>query len=297
MFNVREYQEQQRAVAAIESGQAVDFTQNSANSTPTQTVLEIALQNDVNKIRTLPTLAERTSYKREVFLPKWQPYVESYFNEGERYQNPVIGYCVIYLFDVGDIEQALTLAERAIKDGQAMPNGFNRTIPQFLADSVYRWAEVEQSAGRAIEPYFSQTLRKLCTEYKIHEFVLAKWLKFTAQQLLKNHAGKVHSASVDDPKRLTLARDLCRMAFELNSRVGVISLIERILMRLNALAEMGVSIPTDPHQRGEPAPSLSQIPFDEIARLLSTPPLTLKQILETQGQCLTDEKPKTAQTS
>lgn len=295
MLNVREYQAQQRAVAEIENGQAVGLTQNSANTTTTQTVLEIALQNDVNKIRTLPTLADRANYKREVFLPKWLPYVENYFHEGNRYQNPVIGYCVTYLFDIDNIEEALRLAEKAIADGQAMPDGFNRTMPKFIADSVLSWAEIECSAGRAIEPYFSQTLRKLCTDYAIHEFVLAKWLKFTAQCLLRNRAGKAHSASVDDPKRLTIARDLCAIAFTLNHKVGVVSLIERINMRLNALAEMGASIPQNPPKGGELSTSLSQIPFDEIARLLSTTPLTLKQVLEAE-QCSTDVQQKTAPT-
>lgn len=295
MFNIREYQQQQRAVQAIESGQPVEMNGNfTKNTDSSQTVIEIALKNEINKIRSFSTLAERAEYKRNSFLPKWLPFCDDYFAQNEHYQNDVIGYCLIYLFDIDEIEKALSLAEKAIANGQAMPEGFNRTISAVVADSVYSWAEKEHGAGRAIEPYFSQTLGKLCKEsWKVHEFVLAKWFKFTARLLLSTN-GKTHPASINEPERLLIARALCAIAFDLNSKVGVISLIERITMRINALEEYGISFNFEPLQRGEPTASLSKIEFSRIAELLASPPLSLEEVLKKTEQCSTAEKVKPA---
>lgn len=289
MFNVREYQQRSRAVQQLE--QASEIGGNSATPLNTnQTVLQIALKNDVQKIRSIATLDKRAEYKRNVFIPKWQPHIEDYFLNGEHYQNDVIGYQLIYLFDVLEIEQALTLADKALADGQAMPEDFKRNIPTVVMDSVFKWAETEIATDRAIEPYFSQTLKKAVeNQWAVHEFLMAKWLKFAASRLL-TVKDKVHAASISEPQRLKMARTLCEIAYDLNHKVGVLSLIERIMMRCNALDEMGVHTGNEPtHKRGEPMESLAKFDFAQLADLLAKPPLSLTEVLE---QCSTDEKAK-----
>lgn len=272
MFNIREYQQQQQAVQAIEKAPNVTLEKQES---ATQTVLEIALKNEVNKIRSLPSLSERAKYKRENFLPKWLSFCDEYFAKGERYQNDVLGYCILYLLDVEQIEKALDLAEKAIKDGQAMPDGFSRTIEAVVADEVMKWCERIQAKREAIEPYFSRTLKLILQDWTIHEFVVAKWLKFTAKRLLMAN-GRTHPASINEPERLHLAIQLANFAYELNHKVGVMNLIERSLMRLKALELLGLS--TTPS--GGQAATIADIDISRLSKLLCRQPLSLSDVME-----------------
>lgn len=273
MFNIREYQQQQQSIQQVEQAQNVATLEKREQAT--QTVLEIALKNEVNKIRTLPSLAERAKYKRENFLPKWLSFCDDYFAKGERYQNDVLGYCILYLLDVEQIERALDLAEKAIKDGQAMPEGFSRTIEAVVADEVMKWSEKTQAKREAIEPYFSRTLNLILKDWTVHEFVVAKWLKFTAKRLLMVD-GKTHPASINEPERLHLAIQLAHFAHELNNKVGVMSLIERIQMRLKALELLGLS--TTPS--GGQAATIADIDIPRLSKLLCRQPLSLSDVME-----------------
>lgn len=282
MFNVREYQAEQRALREFEAQSGRDAGADFADN-PTRRTLETALQNEVNKIRAMPTREERVKYKQSHFLQKWLPLIEDYFAQEARYQNNAVGYALAYLFDTGNIEQALNLADRAIKDGQKMPEQFKTTVEQFTANSMLDWAAEESGQARAVEPYFSQVLQAVCTEWNVHDFARAKWLKLTAHLLL-TVKGKVHAASVNEPKRLLLAIDLLYKAFELNRKSGVLSLIERCNMRLTALEKQGLIFKRTPTQRGELTISEKELDFRFIADLLSTPPLSFKQVIEQQAK-------------
>lgn len=243
---MREFQARMRALQSLEQAQ----TNNDQLATAVQQqgenydILAIALTNDINRIRALPTLAQRAELKRTEFLPKWLPFVDKYLADGKVYQNDYFIYCIIYLFDVGEFEQALALADKAIAQNQAMPNQFNSNLPTFVADQIYKWAEKTAETGQSVEPYFSQVLHKVATQWQLHEVVTAKWLKLAAQLLLRNkQTGISHPASVVDPERLILAIKLCNKAFQLNAKAGVKTMIERSLMRLEALKKQGVEIP------------------------------------------------------
>ncbi len=41
-----------------------------------------ALETDVEHVRSLPTIADRVEYKRDVLLPRWVPTVEAYLESG-----------------------------------------------------------------------------------------------------------------------------------------------------------------------------------------------------------------------
>lgn len=245
--------------------------------------VEIVLQNEVNKIKAIPTLAERAEYKRLQFLPKFRPLVDEYFAKGEHYQNDVIGYCIMYLVDTGDFEQALALADKAIEDGQAMPSGIYRTIPEFIADAILQWANTVTTQGQSCEPYFSQVLNKITTSWQIHETPRAKWLKTTAQLLLNSRAlgGNVKTALVNEPERLELAIRLLYNAHQLNFKIGVKSLIERCFMRLSALIQVGVY--TDDKQdylQGELVGELVPVKYDLVTTYLQRLPLTLDEVIK-----------------
>lgn len=232
-MGVRDYQRQQAILVKIQAEQATPEAVRSVGGD--YTVLEIALQNDVNAIRALPSLDLRNEYKRSRFLPKWLPFVNEYLKKGVIYQNDYFLYCIVYLFDVGDFDRALDLANTAILQRQSMPKGFNSNLATFTADQIYAWADKTAAVGLSVEPYFSKTFKNVATAWQLHEVVTAKWLKFAAALLLRNSQGKVHAASVEQPERLMLAIQLCNRAFQLNPKAGVKDMISRCVMRLKKL--------------------------------------------------------------
>ncbi|MFA9499909.1 phage terminase small subunit [Mannheimia sp. E30BD] len=249
----------------------------------TQTILEISLQNEINKIRSLPSLELRAEYKRDIFLPKWLPYAEDYFNKGVKYQNNVVGYCVIYLFDVGDLTQGINLALKAIADGQKLPQHVKRTIPAFVADQIFDWTEHKIRTGNSVQPFFNQIFQNVATEWQLMEIISAKWFKLAAQLLILSD-GKAHAAKFDDPERLMLALDLLKHAYTLNHKVQVMSLIERCEMRLKRLHQLGVNLELHktPPKAGIINPKLP-INIERVLELLLAPPLSLDEVLAKQA--------------
>ncbi|MDP8173673.1 phage terminase small subunit [Pasteurella skyensis] len=252
-------------------------------------ILEIALKNDVNKIRSMPTLADRAVYKRDHFLPKWLPYVHDYFNKKEQYQNEIIGYCIVYLFDVGDLTQALELSQLAIDDGQQPPAIIKSTLTTFVARQVFDFTEKMATAGQSFEPYFSQTFKNVATQWKLHEKIQAKWYKLAGNLLITSN-GKAHPASNNDPERLTFAVQLFNRAYQLDHRVGVTTAIERCIMRLKKLASFGIELNhtqlKNKEASKEPQPvrgltlDKTDINVSRIIELLNAPPLSFDEIKE-----------------
>ena len=274
-MGMREFQAQMRALQQIEKS-VVDSAAQSATVQQHGTdyeVLCIALTNDVNKIRAFPNFELKAEYKRDVFLPKWMPFVEEYWAKGIVYQNDYLAYCIIYSFDVGDFDTALKLADLAIKQNQSLPERFKSTLPNFVADQIYNWTDKTAAAGQSVEPYFSQTFKNVATQWKLHEIVTAKWLKLAAELLLRSPQGKVQASGIDDAETLVLAIQLCNCAFQLNQKAGVKNMIERCVMRLNALAKSGDYDPNSLPQVAGLSLEKQQIDFDLVIEKLTARPL------------------------
>ncbi|MDA3979032.1 phage terminase small subunit [Gallibacterium sp. AGMB14963] len=253
----RDYQKRVIALKQLEQQTPDQVHQTMKNTNATTQVLEIALNNDIARIREISSLADRAEYKRNHFLPKWLPFVEEYLQKGEIYQNDVLIYCIVYLFDVGNIAHALQLAERAIAENQLMPSQFKSNLPTFVADQVFAWADNLAAAAQSVEPYFSQTFEKVANAWRLHEIITAKWYKLAASILLRNKVGKIHAASIDDINALVIALYLIINAKQIYQKCGVDSLIDRVEMRIKKLSP-----------GADPTALVSEITFaDAIAKL------------------------------
>ncbi|WP_018355825.1 terminase endonuclease subunit [Rodentibacter pneumotropicus] len=274
-MGMRDFQRQMQALNKINQAAESNATKSAVAAHGNDyAVLEIALQNDVNAVRAFPTRAEKMDYKRDRFLPKWLPFVSEYLEKGTIYQNDYLVYCIVYLFDIADFDRALSLAEKAIEQNQSMPQGWQTTLPNFVADQIYNWTDKTAAAGQSVEPYFTQTFKNVATQWKLHEIVTAKWLKLAAALLLRSPQGKVQASGIDDAETLVLAIQLCNRAFQLNSKAGVKNMIERCAMRLNALAKSGYYDPSSLPQVAGLSLEKQQIDFDLVIEKLTARPLS-----------------------
>lgn len=196
-----------------------------------------ALNQDLASLRDLPLISDRVAHKRDVLLPKWMPTVDAYLESGSEFDHPVFAWCVVWLFDVGDLDKALELADIAIAKRQPTPEAFRSTFPAFVADTVMDWAESTAAAGESIEPYFSRTFENVTTRWRLHEEITAKWYKFAGLMLLRDDNGQPRATAVEDVETLEKAAVLLATAEKLYKRVKVGTIRNQIAARLRSLAK------------------------------------------------------------
>lgn len=228
----RDHQRRVEAAQNMDSGN-VEAIIASPNSLHVQLA---ALRIDVERLRSLSQRADRIAMKRDELLPKWMPWAVQYLEAGEVFNNPVFSYCVIWLFDTGELGQALEWAEIAIEQGQETPENFSSDFAHFIADNILDWAETEADNGRSVEPYFSMVSECVHEHWKVNEIVQAKYLRFAALLLLRDEDGLPSVAAIEDANKLKEADALLARAQSVYSGIQVATLRNKIAQRQRKLA-------------------------------------------------------------
>lgn len=193
------------------------------------------IEADVARLRSLDMRADRVEMKRDVLLPKWLPTVESYLELGKVYANPVFAWCVIWLFDVGQYDQALDWADIAVEQQQETPGNFRTRFPAFVADQMLAWAEQASQAGEDLEPYFSRTFENVTQRWRLHEEITAKWFKFAGLLMLRDESGQVRATATDNVETLLAADRLLAAAEAKYHKAGVGTMRKTIAARIRSL--------------------------------------------------------------
>ena len=227
----------QRHRARVKTVQALDKREALTASPVSFHLQMLELKRDVERLRSLPRTEDRVEMKRDVLLPRWMPIVEAYLAGDTRFANPALVYCVIWLFDTGEMGQALDWADVAITEQQATPENFKSTLPAFVADTVLEWATNEAAAGRSIEPYFSRTFENIREKWRLHEDINAKWYKFAGLYILRDNNGQPRATAVDDVSTLEQADALLAQAAAYNKNAGVKTMRDKIRARIASLTE------------------------------------------------------------
>ncbi|MCE9733846.1 phage terminase small subunit [Pectobacterium sp. IFB5596] len=194
-----------------------------------------ALENDIERVRNQPTIADRVEMKRRELLPRWLPTVQAYLDSGEVYQHPIFSHCIIWLFDVDEFDQALDWADIAIAQGQRTPDNIKRSFAAFVADAVLEWAELTADSGQSVEPYFSRTFTNVAQNWRLHEEINAKWFKFAGLLLLRDDSGQPRATATDDIDLLRKADALLGQAERYHRKVGVGTMRKTIAARIRSL--------------------------------------------------------------
>lgn len=148
-----------------------------ANAQKHLALMTSALAEDCARLSDLNSMEARQRLKREELLPKYLEYVQRYRESGLNHPNLVLMQVLVWLFDTEQFEQGLDLADFAMGQKQDMPERFRRDIPTFVADTMIDWADAEVKAGRSPEPYLSQLLPRVETEWELYEKIPARYHK------------------------------------------------------------------------------------------------------------------------
>lgn len=190
---------------------------------------------DVVFLKQLSRHEDRCDLKRDTLLPRYRPAVQRYLDSGKCYANALFVQCIIWLFDTEQFDDALDWVEIAIKQHQ--PSPFRRPLSVFAADTIYQWAERQLTSSKPIDPYFARVLAHMHRDWRLPEALSAKYYKLAGLHVLKQAAANGQPSHVHDTGVLNVAMKLLEKAQQEHTKIGVKNLINRIQMRLRALAQ------------------------------------------------------------
>jgi hypothetical protein len=140
---LKQQQQLEQGYATLQALQAARLDPSATNYTEFEQ-LKYALAQDVKAIDNLGQGEEKRIQLREVIIPRYLPHLVAYCQQDDVYANPILVRMVIWLFDVGDIHQALKYGLIAIEQSQQTP--FKRDLPTFVVDSLREFAEAQTQA-------------------------------------------------------------------------------------------------------------------------------------------------------
>jgi len=146
-------------------------------------VVHAAMESTLSAINDIANHEERKVLKLD-FINTHRDYISEYLNADEKHQNAVLAQYMIWSFDVGEIEDAWELALECIKQDQAMPERFNRTIEAFISDSLLDWATDTVEADGDPNPYFETAYKQVKSgDWDLFEATTCKYHKLAARML------------------------------------------------------------------------------------------------------------------
>ncbi len=167
------------AKAAIETAGKAQIRQMAEDKASFELLLT-QLDIDCKRLSELPQGAARDPLKREL-VNSYLPLVDEYISSGKEFQNLVLTRVMVWLFDLGEIDRALAMADVAIAQNQPMPQRFGRDVKTFVADAFLDWRKLQKALKNPVEPYFSKVFEQVMT-WQIHDEIKVKYLKAAAEE-------------------------------------------------------------------------------------------------------------------
>lgn len=143
-----------------------------------------SLETDLKRVSMLPRGTARVELKKSELLPKYMPYVTKYIEAGDNYSNAILVQVMIWLFDVGNIPEALKLADLSIAQKQSMPERFTRSVHTFTADAFLDYCIERKIRGESLDPNFAQMYEKVLA-WPVHDVIKMKYMKIKGAELEK----------------------------------------------------------------------------------------------------------------
>ncbi|GLR75979.1 phage terminase small subunit [Aliivibrio sifiae] len=202
-------------------------------------LLLIELENDMAVLKSINRIEDKITHKRDVLIPKYRPSIEDYLANKETYDNPLFSQMIIWLFDIEELDTAIEWCDKAIELGVTSP--FNRDLATFCAGHVLEWTHKMSNMGHSIDPYFSQTFKKVREKWRLSERLTCQYFKFAGLFLLRDKDGHPRASSVGDVETLEKAHALLTEADNIYGKAKVKTVLDNINQRIRALKE-GVNL-------------------------------------------------------
>lgn len=144
--------------------------------------LQAAMETDLGRLSTIPVIEDKAKLKVDL-IKNYLPFVKNYIEQGHNYPNSIAVQVMVWLFDIGDIENALALGLALNRmPNQNMPERFRRDLPSMIADEVYEWANKQFKENQSASPYLDQLVAATISEkWDLHPLVMGKNMAMLAK--------------------------------------------------------------------------------------------------------------------
>lgn len=182
-------------------------------------LLDKALEQDLKSLKGINSRERKAEVKRQL-VDKYAVYVERL--KAVSATHDLLGWYLVWLFDIGEMDNAVEYGLWCVREGVALPERFNRDVKTFVADAILEWADAQFDAGHSVQPYFAAVFNHadgMCCQpwdlpdevtakfYRQQGLVLARAEKFTAAVNVLEEAlslgAKVKTALADARKKAT----------------------------------------------------------------------------------------------
>ncbi len=204
----------QRATAAKQAGESPAGKQACGDQ---YELMSAALWQARQTLKNIKSIEAKIAKKREL-LPAFAPYIEGVLTAGNGAQDDVLMAIMVWLFDVGDLDAALRIADYALKHQLDTPDRYQRDTASIVAEQTAEEAQkLLKQENRDLPKLIAALTRAetLTAGADMHDQIRAKLHK--AQGYALRDAGN-HHAALNHLQR----------ALALNANVGVKKDIEKL---------------------------------------------------------------------
>lgn len=115
--------------------------------------ISASLGDDLASLKGMASIDRKIEFKKNHLIPKYAEYIKRLKKSGLKHE--ILGFYLVWLFDAGEIGQALEMGDWCLENNQGLPDIFKSDIHFFIASQAIKWSEETFDAGGVIEPYFS----------------------------------------------------------------------------------------------------------------------------------------------
>lgn len=223
-----------------------------ANASPAQQAaaqIGLRLAHDLRRLKEIRSIDLKIAAKREM-LPEYRPWVQGILaadaGVGTGLAAEVVPTCMVWLIDVGDYDNALSLAEFVLRHKVPMPSRYQRDAATIIVEEIADAALRAQNAGNRFSLETLGEVLDLTFACDIHDEVRAKLLKAAGNEELA--AGEAAEATAAAPF-LKAALSALNEAQRLHDRIGVKDKIKRAK---KLLAAISAAAPATNNEQGGP---------------------------------------------
>lgn len=207
-----------KVTAAKEAALAEDFEMMDGLSN--YELMLVKLNSDRRRLRDIQSVSRKADVKKEL-LPEYDTYVEGVLAGGKGVQDEVIVTLLIWSLDADDLTRALPLIDYAVKNDMALPDSYNRNLATAVVDEFVASVQRMYQATETYPLEEIEHIKSLTSDKDMPDEALAKLYKIL---------GEAQEAA----ELLEVAYENYSRAYELNSRVGVKTQMNRLKKQLDA---------------------------------------------------------------
>ena len=207
-----------KVTAAKEAALAEDFEMMDGLSN--YELMLVKLNSDRRRLRDIQSVSRKADVKKEL-LPEYDTYVEGVLAGGKGVQDEVIVTLLIWSLDADDLTRALPLIDYAVKNDMALPDSYNRNLATAVVDEFVASVQRMYQATETYPLEEIERIKSLTSDKDMPDEALAKLYKVL---------GEAQEAA----ELLEVAYENYSRAYELNSRVGVKTQMNRLKKQLDA---------------------------------------------------------------